>query len=1233
MEGDFIKDMKDHSNKLLHLCKWLWDRSAVFWSAFLFSILFNIFAALLFFRWPWSTNPRIAENGSFVKWMLQNADTFLLWGIILFLLMCIIGLAAQLEGGPSSSKSRGRYLRRMIRETAWIKLTDNPDLVPENVPLDKVFIPLKLLPNRPSTDYPPTDEQLKHIRDTQESEEIDESNQQVLQQVLIEAEKDRHLFKKNPPISIADLWERLTPKIPAAVIQGYPGMGKSTLMARLTLHMARRCLKQLDPMMDKSLDPPCIPILLHLREYAHEISKGLSLSSYLDSELQQRNIPGLTALLQKSLQNGDCLIMFDGLDEVSDHMRKQVQEAIITFINENSDSSKANFNRFLITSRVAGYQAPFHNYWHYTIKELTLDQIENFLPRWYHASVLQDWNSSGKGDWEEGILLKAEQMTKKLKKAIKGHQGVRLLAENPLLLTVLVIMQQKGIELLKQRVELYTIITRTFLENRNIGKGLEHIPEMQAIERLGPIAYLMQETGSDYVRQKTVMEILSHVIAEQGGDATQVTHEAEAFLRRIRERGGLFVQRTDGYFGFLHPAFREYFVARHVLNQIKHDPDHAIAELVGRTLRRGDSWNESLLLAVAYESGRDEAVARQIIYTLLAASPENDFEAYTRNLLLATECIIEARPLALGTVLEKQIALQLLHIYEKVQQQRTAVSVHVESVVCRWLLSLPDGFSKTHPPVILAILCDALRDMQQVSRQQLVLTLLVMIAGRFTGCPAIVFDILIPPLLSLAGLRSVGEYSPLDHEVYNMKLAALAVFVLSFIGKNGPGGTLLSTIRHYIEDHPESLRLLARYSLESGMFLLPTVAPEAEENYQRYIAALSKWVELRDRRRTNRVTLREVERCINIYRDLLNSAEEIAFPAMAHLVALVRIEEARSNQTWQDAWQTYLTEQLSSSTYIRYQEIVLLWSILFPKPKDMRKLALLIEGHITGDNIAARSSALHFLAMISYYLRELRTQRALRTLRAQQVTQTLLDERDALIIGEQLDQLDVLVLLSLQTMRDLRDLRTHLTQDILQERQGQRNQLTLKDLKALPNQLSLQAQLDRLDFLDGSGLHWIAKILLTHETAEKALQRITERISVTPTETIDLLLILLGRLLQIQEEEDETSQSIEKELHELAQMVGHDLSSCNEDEVEIRLEIIRSLPTRSVNDIKFIVLLATEATDERIRGACAHALRYAAPKTVEAQQIPEGTLQSYITVMGKTAQEYLSRRLHHLEAM
>ncbi|MBV9021059.1 MAG: hypothetical protein JOZ71_10135, partial [Ktedonobacteraceae bacterium] len=145
----------------------------------------------------------------------------------------------------ADNELRQRYLRRLARDSELLTLRGIPaGLIAESVRLDEVFIAMQLRRNRPRTDYPLTEKELAYYRQCLQSGNFSKD----LDRVVIEAERNWHsILKRTDRISIADMWQLLNDEQPAAVIQGYPGMGKSTLMERLTLHMARRGLHQDDP--------------------------------------------------------------------------------------------------------------------------------------------------------------------------------------------------------------------------------------------------------------------------------------------------------------------------------------------------------------------------------------------------------------------------------------------------------------------------------------------------------------------------------------------------------------------------------------------------------------------------------------------------------------------------------------------------------------------------------------------------------------------------------------------------------------------------------------------------------------------------------------------------------------------------------------------------------------------------------------------------------------------------
>jgi NACHT domain len=1200
-------------NRVIYVARWLAKKQITI-LVLIFSVILNIVAALAFFGWPWSKSKSI-ETNSPLEWVLNNPLIFLLCTIIVLLLASIITLISKLQNTPSASEMKQRYLSRLIQENERLILSGIPaGLLAQSVPLDEVFILPQLRPNRPLTDYPLTEEHLANLRENLRRGKISED----IQQILIEAEKNWHYLTPQDRVSTIEFWHHLTKKAPAAVIQGYPGMGKSTLLARLTLHMSRRSLGHPDPLMDIILDTPCIPIFIRLSAYATECehikevtnNTHFLLLDYLKQTLMRLRIPGVEQWILSQLANGHCLILLDGLDEVSNlETRHQVQEAIATFIHDYQDQIHPDFNRFIITSRVAGYdQAAFPDYPHYMIAELTSEQIDGFLPRWCRVSIRQDRNiiNNVEKKYRETIITAAEQMANRLKLAVKDQSGIRELAENPLLLTLLAVMQQNSIELPRQRVELYTVVTRTLLENRNIAKGLPPIPELLAVDRLGPLAFEMQETGNSFAQQNEVISSLKQVIAEEGGTEQDVINEATSFLRRLRERGGIFVFRAGDYLGFFHRTFQEYFAARHLLHLIDNDPDNCIPDFIRRSRFKDEIWRETFLLAVAYKSIENKSVARRIVRALIDTEDKSNLDLYAHDTILAAECVIESKLLSLGAELERDIVTQLLKIYrEALRLRKFSMCEQIESTVHRWLLGL---HKEAYYPPILTVIRDTIFQAEELQRRS-VLVLILMIVDRIESCQPVVFDYLLPPLLMLTNLPplrddvSSSNFSLVPDPVSTM----LSLSLLSLMGKNGPGRTLLNNIRQQLRDHPDQLRYLAFNALESHTLFLPMVPPKREEDYQRYVVKLDEWLAFNT---SNNATSEEkVSFCMTLFNSLLDQIEEIDYPSMIHFIPILDLSHLDSEDSCRDVWQSYLEHQIELSTIELYQDVAFLWIALFPT--DMKKLVELVEKHMDEEETTHRYAAQAFLIMLGYHLQyrqsgqmsenslSFSTEQDALMLQAKQDLQVQIEEQtkliekfkrasqarkapkiardhiaflleDAQLIRQNLQiQLDKLDRQNLQIQskqlspQDLRDIYHHNPSRIMRFPQSLQNQRILQTLQDNTH-YSSNMYAGLIKNQGNSNLLDICNALFTRKISEKSiymLEQLKEKKTREKREIMDVIFILYGRSIRIRNTKNLEAVSFDQEIQQIIRAIFESLIFLPQKDHEIGLRIVRMLKT------------------------------------------------------------------------
>jgi len=1229
-------------NWFIRVCKWLWKSQSFFWSTIVFNIVLGALTTLAF------TSPKDLKDLP-IGLFLQNPLLILVIFITFALLTCIVGLGSCLseqttypltyKGADEESyashenqqvihrqRLEQSYLRRMIREREFLTLRGIPaGLMAQSIPLDEVFIPLHFRPHKLLSDYPLTEAELKFYRDLIEQGALSDE----MEKILFNAEKEWFILLKNSDnISLERLWHNMTRRQPAAVIQGYPGIGKSTLLAGLALYMAHSSLDQVDQIahiFNGQLEPPLIPVLLSLGDYASENDKvraekdtNLTLKDYVVTTMERMNKPGIPLYVQECLQEGRCLVMMDGLDEISNlKIRRQIQESIRHFVLDYSDTGGDFYNRFIITSRVAGYDQEAFDYPHYTIAELTIDQVESFLPRWYRANVRRNlgFRQNALPEQEEIIKRDAAQMTRELSNAVKNHIGVRSLSENPLLLTLLAVMQQNSIELPRQRVDLYRVVTLTLLENRNVARDLPVVYEAEAIQNLGPIAFEMQETRNSFARQKVVLESLERTIANYESPSNNIAVTAEDFLRRVRERGGLFILRTSDYFGFFHRTFQEYFAARYIINGIDINKTEQITNLIRKAQQFDDLWREPFLLAVAYKSGENEVIARHIIRELVDVSGKKSLMQQAHDILLGAECLIEAKPFSIDISLEEMILHLLLEVYTEAWQiQEFKICDQIEDVLCCQLLILPT-FRSSLPRSIGRIISGV----HGTPLQKITLQLFTMSAGQIAASPPSVFRFLIPPLLALTNLPALEDNKPSEgvSESKNLDIADLAFSVVSYLGRKGPPGLVLKKIRHHFEKNPTCLFFLARLSLENGLLLTPTVVPQEDDNFLCYQEAIQRWIILRDSYNPANITVEDINSCKEIHQSLLDATEELRYPSIYHFMDLLRLMDNHPITSWRDVWQHYLANLLISAPYVMYQETALLWIMLSTNEQDVQELLTLILNHYYSDQEPFRHYAQRFIATIGDDLRDI-------------YDSQYLDKATYLRYFR--DLRDMRYLRDIRDLRDLQDYRSIQTAQYIEKIRWFRD---WRDLQELQYWREMRDWTDKINI---QNMHFIIDMrvipiiicvrtyLFTTLTSERAQKRLST-VSPDDYEYTELLTIVLGRILHILETK-ETGQAIEQELQQIVTCISEKLLTVTHPNVcESVLAMISYLPARSANEIQMLQYIAENNTGKRVRQSCAEAISRSVSCDDEAKQAIQAIADANIDQVSRTALTRLGKEL------
>lgn len=293
---------------------------------------------------------------------------------------------------------------------------------------------------------------------------------------------------------------------PRLVVLGDPGSGKTTLLRYLALTYARDFADGGNWVKERvGLDERRLPVLLPLRDFAPYLEKECPnvgadgpklLLDYLRLYFTNQNLILPPDFFEARLKAGEATVLFDGVDEVASMaMRQRVARILERF------TLAYPHNCYVVTSRIVGYTGGARlgtDYAVATVRDFTDEDIARFARYWNRATELV--LAGGETDY---ALRKAEAEANKLIAAIQGNARVRELAVNPLLLTVIALVQRYRAQLPERRVELYEEAIEVLLVQWDAVKGLSSTEALQGLEldagdrrdRLEPAALWLMDNG------------------------------------------------------------------------------------------------------------------------------------------------------------------------------------------------------------------------------------------------------------------------------------------------------------------------------------------------------------------------------------------------------------------------------------------------------------------------------------------------------------------------------------------------------------------------------------------------------------------------------------------------------------------------------------------------------------------------------------------------------------------
>ena len=253
---------------------------------------------------------------------------------------------------------------------------------------------------------------------------------------------------------------------------------------------------------------------------------------------------------------------------------------------------------------------------------------------------------------------------------MQRNAGVKRLAVNPLLLTILCLIHRTGARLPERRIQLYEAVSETLLVDWRPAQT-EHdectVSISEADRLLAPLAHWMHEHAPrGLISEEKAKDLLRDYCATRHRlpkDHATVDKEIADFWHRLTYETSVFVERNPGEYAFLHLTFEEYWAARYLVL----DTMQAVERL--RAVRANPRFREVIRLAIASRSEEDAAhLIRNAIWCPAEEVGNYGYrsslheELLLTDMLLCVECLSDCasiEPVLARTMTEKLAALCL----------------------------------------------------------------------------------------------------------------------------------------------------------------------------------------------------------------------------------------------------------------------------------------------------------------------------------------------------------------------------------------------------------------------------------------------------------------------------------------------------------------------------------------------------------------------------------------------
>jgi NACHT domain len=472
----------------------------------------------------------------------------------------------QLEGLPADQEVGSRKLR-----------------------LESIFVPSHLMTSPALSSEPRGDLETKIDGDANKDSEID-----------IDVDVDHTQAKRIPAGEVLSQSKRIA-------ILGLPGSGKSTLLKRLSTAYAFP--QRMDLVNDSLPRQEHFPIFIRCRQLGDKVREPiLELVKDIPKRIEMSS-PAAVAfslLVEESLRSGRALLLVDGLDEISNPGdRVAFVTQLRTFLHRYPAIS------LVLTSREAGFRivgsALSTVCKHFVLADFDSEDIMRLTLGW-HKEVVGDRPDIAADAHDLGLR-------------ICSIPRVRQLAENPLLLTTLLLVRRWVGSLPTKRSVLYAKAIEVLLATWNV-EGHAPLEQDEVVPQLEYLAFSMMRDGMQQIGLEPLRSLLIEAREAMPEILSYTKTSPGELIDRIELRSSLLMQSgvdvIDGVlmpvYEFRHLTFQEFLCAQAIVtNHFPGATDSDTPLSVLTPYLKKESWQEVVLLTMVLAGKRAAPIVQELI--------------------------------------------------------------------------------------------------------------------------------------------------------------------------------------------------------------------------------------------------------------------------------------------------------------------------------------------------------------------------------------------------------------------------------------------------------------------------------------------------------------------------------------------------------------------------------------------------------------------------------------------